>query len=458
MMVLTQEDAYAFRRLLCKMELPENLALSPLVGALVKQLDWTNDRNHQFLERIVCANTDIRQQVMQINPVDPYPPQSGDDHAYVEQYLKLVLTTPHAPPPDPARTNGSTALLQSLYQLNFRYGPQMAEEAFNQRSPMQSFDQSLNQEPIGYLDEEKVIQEKELTAVVGQPGSGKSFWTLRKLADLAENMPVLYVAAEGFNAERLYALRRARETEGIAHTKQFSDNFQIYNMPLDLTRDENIDLFLHHLGDFRPKVIAIDTFAACTPGIDENNSKDVQPVLNRVRRLINHLGCAVLLIHHTTKDGKTFRGSSALRGNVANMYYLIQDNGRITLRSDKQRDAEASPDRHYRLVKFDTRLHPQSGEQLHSVVMMPAEKVIVSETPKKLCDKKMEILRQLNGETKGVRTGQLYADVHMSRTTLWRYLRDLILSGYVRTAGKGEPMCITQQGIEIYAKNGGGVR
>ncbi len=458
-MKLTHEDAYVFRRIMAKMDIPTGLELSPITRLLIDTLDPVNNQaGWQTLYDIVMHDSAVVEQVMYLDP-QACPPRETDDHAYVEAYIQQVTTQTNVLAPDTSRTNGSTALLMKLHQSNQEQGPQAAQQILHQEeaSNIYTFDMIFNETPIDYLDEEKIIQAKELTAIVGQPGAGKSFWTLRKLAELADTMPVFYIAAEGINPERLHALVKTRQSEGKPHTHSFSQNFRICKAPVDFTSEGEVELLLQQMGDFKPKVIAIDTFAACTPGIDENSSKDMQPVLNRIREtLIARFHCAVLLIHHTTKDGKSFRGSSALRGNVANMYYLTQDDDLITLRSDKQRDREADEDRYYRLVKFKTRQHPETGEQLYSAAMLPAERVM--DDPEKpalsnLSKNQRTILETLEPFEMGLAGRSLEDATGIARSTLWRTIGKLVKGGYICTGEKGEPIYITDEGKKALFKH-----
>ncbi len=444
-MKLTQHDAYAFRRVLSKMDIPQDLTLSPFVQALLSQLDCIHiDQHHQFVQRLISADAEMQQQVLYIDPKAP-PPPDEDDHAYVEAYIHQVTTQANAAPPDLQRTNGSTDLLRTLHQLNQSQGYAAAKRHYEHHAlaadaAFQTVQGLKNRLPMHYYDAEKIIQAGEITAIVGQPGAGKSFWTLNKVAELADTLSVIYVAAEGINPERLFALESARQN-------LISDNLLITDRPLDLTNPAAIETFVAAAAPHKPKVIAIDTFAACTPGIDENSSKDMQPVLNHIREyLIQRLGCAVLLVHHTTKDGKSFRGSSALRGNVANMYYLTQDDDLITLRSDKQRDSEPADDRCYRLVKFDTRTHPITGEQLSSAAMLPADKVVSHPQTDKLPRSQKTILEILSAFDKGLTTRALQDAADMSKTTLWRHIQKLSKVGYIQTGEKGEPVYLTESG------------
>jgi len=445
---LTLEDAYAFRRIFAKMDIPEGLALSPMARMMIDSLDPVNNQaGWQTLYDMVANNQAIMQQVLYVDPTTSPP---IDDHAYVDQYIQQVTTQSYIGAPDTNRTNGSTELLARLYEAHQQTGPQAARQILDaQRSPLCSVQDILHRPPVDYLDDENIIQKEEITAVVGQPGAGKSFWALAKLTDMAQTMPVLYIAGEGINPDRLHALMQMRESAGKANDAAFYDNFKVYDQPLNLTSELAVEQFVDQLGDFKPQVIAIDTFAACTPDIEENSSKDVQPVMNRIREmLIKRLGCAVLLIHHTTKDGKSFRGSSALRGNVANMYYLTKDDEYITLRSDKQRDSEPSPKRHYRLITCETRLHPKTKKQISSAVMVPVEKVInnLEEDQPQLTYNQQNILEVLEPFETGMTGRSLEDATGIAKSTLWRNIGKLVKYGYVKTGEKGEPIYITEAG------------
>ena len=452
LMTLTKHDAYAFRRILCKMDIPEGLDLSPIAKLLIDTLDpMNNATGWNTLKDMLSRDLTITEQVLFIDPNSP-PPREEADHTYVEAYIQQAISQTQIAAPDTTRTNGSTDMLLKLYESNQQGGPQAAQQTLQQqRSTIQDFNSVLSDDFIEYLDKDKIVQAREVTAVVGQPAAGKSFWTLAKLAEIADTAPVLYITAEGINPERLHALVEMRKQSGIQHSKLFVENFQFCRTPIDFTSDADVENLIRNLGDFKPQVVAIDTFAACTPGIDENSSKDVQPVLNRIREyFIERLGCAVLLIHHTTKDGKSFRGSSALRGNVANMYYLVQDDELIILRSDKQRDSEADNDRFYRLVKFATRVNPKTGEQIYSAVMLSAEKVIDDpKVTKKLPRNQRTILGTLNNFDNGLTTRSLQDATDISKSTLWRSLQKLSKAGYIKTGEKGEPVYITEKGREL---------
>ena len=71
---LTPNDAYAFRRVLSKMDVPDDLVLSPLANLLIKSLDPQNKpTGWQTLQDIATQNHEIMQQIMYIDPKSPPP-------------------------------------------------------------------------------------------------------------------------------------------------------------------------------------------------------------------------------------------------------------------------------------------------------------------------------------------------------------------------------------------------
>jgi hypothetical protein len=66
---LTPNDAYAFRRVLSKLDVPDDLILSPLANLLLKTLDLHNNpAGWQTLQDIATRDHHIMQQIMYIDP------------------------------------------------------------------------------------------------------------------------------------------------------------------------------------------------------------------------------------------------------------------------------------------------------------------------------------------------------------------------------------------------------
>lgn len=98
-------------------------------------------------------------------------------------------------------------------------------------------------------------------------------------------------------------------------------------------------------GEAQPlDILVIDTLHTATAGADENSAKDMGIVLNLAKRATKELGCAVVLVHHTGKNGESERGSSALRGAMDTMIHIakLSDNGtKAKMTCAKSKDSEA---------------------------------------------------------------------------------------------------------------------
>jgi len=96
-------------------------------------------------------------------------------------------------------------------------------------------------------------------------------------------------------------------------------------------------LGLPHVG-----VIVIDTLAAVTPGANENVSEDMGVAIERANFIIQSTGAAVILIHHSTKDGGTLRGWSGLLGAADSTIKIERRDDKRTAHIEKMKEGEDS--------------------------------------------------------------------------------------------------------------------
>jgi hypothetical protein len=91
-MQLTREDAYAFRRVLSKMDVPEDIKLSPVAQLLFDSLDpMNNQTGWQTLYDMVAKNHEVMQQVMYIDPkAEPPEDLKACDELYVPPLPKAA--------------------------------------------------------------------------------------------------------------------------------------------------------------------------------------------------------------------------------------------------------------------------------------------------------------------------------------------------------------------------------
>jgi hypothetical protein len=193
-----------------------------------------------------------------------------------------------------------------------------------------------------------LLLEGSLSVIYGRPGAGKTFLALDMALSIAtgqrwldhDTMPgaVVYVVADpnpGLK-QRVAAWAEARGVEVPEHLRFVNKAVQLHNA-------REVTQFLEALQTEIGQPIALvvfDTMARCFVGGEENSAKDMGKLVDGADRIRRKLGAAVLLVHHTTKDGWDYRGSSALLGAADTMIRVIATRDMvITISCEKQKDA-----------------------------------------------------------------------------------------------------------------------
>ena len=198
------------------------------------------------------------------------------------------------------------------------------------------------------------LDQGTLALLYGKWGTGKSFIGLDWAASTAtgrnwQGRPaarrrVLYVAAEGaFGLKgRVDAWERCwRVTVG-------ADDLTVLPEPVNLTAGAKVAELCQLVEWGGYGLVVFDTLARCMVGADENSAKDVGVVVDamtKVRHATPDGRGVVLGVHHTGKDAKTLRGSSAFEAGVDTVYQVSTDGGAIDLIREKRKDGPAE-DRH----------------------------------------------------------------------------------------------------------------
>ena len=185
-------------------------------------------------------------------------------------------------------------------------------------------------------------------------GVGKSFIAQDWGASVATNRPwqgrpvsqsnVLYIAAEG--AFGLKGRMQAWETGW--HTKIEDGALDVLPKAVnltDFTQVGNLGALIQWAGY---ELIIVDTLSRCMLGVDENSAKEcgaVLEVLHRLREKTPGGRGVVLAVHHSGKDGKTFRGSSVFEAGADTVYSATRDGAVILLERKKRKDGPEH-DRH----------------------------------------------------------------------------------------------------------------
>jgi len=202
-----------------------------------------------------------------------------------------------------------------------------------------------------------LLYRDELSELIGESGSGKTFVALGLVLPLAagrdfgehrvrERTKVLYVAAETPRSVVLRSLGWMHQ-HGVAR-KEMDDWFLVYPEPLQLGDPEHMRELANYTNGKDFGLVAFDTRHLVTHGLDENSSTD-QGVAIEACKALNRAGMATLVLHHTPKDGTVGgggRGSGAWYASAYTSMYLTRKGDITRLVCDKNKDRDTSKCEH----------------------------------------------------------------------------------------------------------------
>lgn len=201
---------------------------------------------------------------------------------------------------------------------------------------------------------EGLFERDSLIMLAGPPGSFKSFMLIDWMLCMASgrkwmNRPtqmgkVVYALGEGKSSlfKRITAWIKYNELSE-EELRRLKENFKVTFEVPQLASKASTDNFLAELvkEEFRPDIIAIDTFARGAVGLDENDAKDTGVWIDAADRVRQELKCAIIFLHHTKKNmefGVQYRGSSAILGAMDTGMTLERKEDMATLKVTKQKD------------------------------------------------------------------------------------------------------------------------
>jgi hypothetical protein len=183
----------------------------------------------------------------------------------------------------------------------------------------------------------------ELSVLYGAGGTYKSFLALEWAARIASaGQPVIYIVAEGASGMRV-RVHAWLKHHGVA------DISALRLMPVNVSvhREDHVATWLAamnaQLGGEKPALVVVDTLARNFVGGSENDPKEMGQFVDGLERIRLELETAVLVIHHTTKDGKTERGTESLRNASFAMFKMSRVNATRAATVDCDRMKEAEP-------------------------------------------------------------------------------------------------------------------
>lgn len=185
------------------------------------------------------------------------------------------------------------------------------------RLATQKIERFLDAPPTKWLIK-NLIPEKGLVVIYGQPGSGKTFFTLDLAGAIAQGKEwrglkvipgrVVYVCAEGIGGFR-NRLKAYLASEYLT-TADFQRLEIIADQP-NILEIEDVRGIIKNIG--KASLIVLDTFASIFQG-DENDGRDMTRAIRHCQKISEITGAATILVHHTPKSGTGARGHSALKG------------------------------------------------------------------------------------------------------------------------------------------------
>ena len=222
-----------------------------------------------------------------------------------------------------------------------------------------SIDYLRNMPPVEWLVD-GLLTAHGFAVLYGAPGIGKSFMSIDIALSVAYGKPwhdkvtkqnaVLYLAAEGVGGlgKRVRAWQAHYDTHGVT-------DFHVLPMAVKLLEEPDLEKLLRTIDAFKVQfsMIVIDTVARtlASTGSDENDATAMGQFGEMCGVIQRHAKCAVLAVHHSGKDAaRGMRGSSSLQGLADTVLAMTASEALLTLKVEKQKDAEPAPDTTYELT------------------------------------------------------------------------------------------------------------
>ncbi len=159
---------------------------------------------------------------------------------------------------------------------------------------------------------------------------------LGRFAVRAPGTALIYLAEDGLGTvrERLDALARARG-------RALGDlDMRVITAPtLRLDRQDDMRRLAVTVRVVRPRLLVLDPLVRLH-GADENNATEIATILSRLRVIQRHYDVAVLVVHHTRKQGgsrqhgQTLRGSGDLHAWGDSNLYLTHERAGVRLTAE----------------------------------------------------------------------------------------------------------------------------
>lgn len=221
-----------------------------------------------------------------------------------------------------------------------------------------------------------VLQTGSLAWLAGAPRAYKSFMAIDWACALSLGVhtvggratkptTVLYMACEGSTGLRKRTEAWAKATGLEPRVLWLPEAVQIGS--------RNWQWLTESCLDARVGLLVVDTYSRATLGLEEINGSEQGPVMAHLHAFRKATGAAILAVHHPSASGKPLRGHTILEGEADTIITMVRDdNGVVTMRCAKQKDAEEFEDEYYR-----------ASPTARSMVLVQTEKPLETTTQSK---------------------------------------------------------------------------
>lgn len=172
-----------------------------------------------------------------------------------------------------------------------------------------------------------VISDKSLGFIAGLPETGKTWICMDLAVECARgggywlgkfpvrDCKVLYIDQERWKGETRRRLAAIIGAKSISRESMEQNLFIKSGTSIRLDLQHSFEAFRREVEKIKPDLVIVDSFATFHTK-EENNRKDIQEVLERVKQLRNEFGCAFLFVDH---EGKSVFSDEDKTPNMAKM-------------------------------------------------------------------------------------------------------------------------------------------
>jgi len=167
---------------------------------------------------------------------------------------------------------------------------------------------------------EGLIPLAAVTFLFGEPGSGKSILVTDLVRAVATSEEWLGRSVMHGGALVVAPERGSLTRERLARTLSSPAPVAVIPGAIDLRKEDAGELiedaarYVERRSGVPVRLVVLDTFAAATVGVDENSVAETGRALRTLSTIAGDLGAAVVVVHHSRKDGTAMRGSSSILG------------------------------------------------------------------------------------------------------------------------------------------------